>query len=544
MSDGFVLNRLMFCMEHGNELCNKCYCDHRMCNNMIAESRMEGISGAAKRLVTDENRKPISDVFALGAVKSGEKDADGYTFYKCKIHDTIDCPDCFDWIKIIVAQSKKKDKGKVEDRSQILGLLKSMGIDLPPTLKLPDDALEKKLASALSAAQEISTLGKFPINPSKLPRWENQPKSAFDAMQRTSMAEAVKNFNARTRGLPDPFALYSSAFLDARQTLRHLCRNLETGMDINVLQDKDHNEVICIRVLDIYKLNDTTPLISLIYETASISTPINTTIDFVQTVISKGRNGGPPGLPQITCTPEEQALLRKLLFQNSQRLVSEYMPHKERYERTFKTSFLLPLGPLDQITIGKLSSNLGCEVCGEKTTSRCSQCQSVSYCGPTCQKAHWKDHKNFCRSLKGGNWIQFHFVTAMKDINGKKLYTSYVNNQGRMNPTTVTPDDDAPPSNVHGDKPFLIKIQKPLTRLPGLAISEDAIVPPSLLIYDRQRSFRAHAIEVDNPQAYPMAIREVLMGQTKVKIYRWAKRVGDFELSVCLDRAPDPEPTW
>ncbi|KAK0449821.1 uncharacterized protein EV420DRAFT_766086 [Desarmillaria tabescens] len=543
MGDSFVLNRLMFCMAHGNELCNKCYCDHRMCNNLIAES-MEGTSGVAKRLIKDADRKPISDIFALGAVKSGKKDADGYPSYKCKIHDTIDCPDCFDWIKIIVAQSKKKDKGKVEDRSQILGLLESMGVELPPTLKLPNDALEKKLASALSAAQEISTLGKFPINPSKLPLWKNQSKSAFDAMQRTSMAEAMRNYNARARGLPDPFALYSSAFIDARQTLRHLCRNLEDGMAVNILQDKDHNEVICIRVLDIYKLNDRTPLISLIYETASISTPINTTIDFVQNVISKRRSDGQMGLPQIVCTPEEQALLRKLLFQNSQRLVPEYAPHKERYEKTFKTSFLVPLGPPDQITIGKLSSNLGCEVCGEKTTSRCSQCQSVSYCGATCQKAHWKDHKNFCRSLKGGSWVQFHFVTAMKDINGKKLYTSYVNNQGIMNPTTVNPDDDAPPSNVHGDKPFLIKIQKPLTRIPGLALSDDVNVPPSLLIYDRQRSFRAHAIEADNPQAYSMAIREVLMGKTKVKIYRWAKRVGDFELSICLDRAPEPEPAW
>lgn len=131
----------------------------------------------------------------------------------------------------------------------------------------------------------------------------------------------------------------------------------------------------------------------------------------------------------------------------------------------------------------------------------------------------------------------------MRDIHGKKLYISYVNNQGTMNPTTVTPDNDAPP-NVHGDKPFLIKIQKPLTRVPGLAVSDDVNVPPSLLIYDRQRSFRAHAIEADNPQAYPKAIREVMMGKTKVKIYRWAKRVGDFELSVCLDRGPEPEPTW
>lgn len=38
MSDGeedvFTLNGFMFCAEHGNELCNKCYADYRIGNNL------------------------------------------------------------------------------------------------------------------------------------------------------------------------------------------------------------------------------------------------------------------------------------------------------------------------------------------------------------------------------------------------------------------------------------------------------------------------------------------------------------------------------
>lgn len=42
-----------------------------------------------------------------------------------------------------------------------------------------------------------------------------------------------------------------------------------------------------------------------------------------------------------------------------------------------------------------------CAHCGEYINAdypkRCAACQRVYYCGPDCQRAHWKAHKTFCR---------------------------------------------------------------------------------------------------------------------------------------------------
>lgn len=42
-----------------------------------------------------------------------------------------------------------------------------------------------------------------------------------------------------------------------------------------------------------------------------------------------------------------------------------------------------------------------CTSCGKRGARRCTQCNDVSYCGRTCQEAHWKYHKQSCKSKKG-----------------------------------------------------------------------------------------------------------------------------------------------
>lgn len=87
-------------------------------------------------------------------------------------------------------------------------------------------------------------------------------------------------------------------------------------------------------------------------------------------------------LVNIKSTPLEQKLLLKLLSINGKLLSQAYQPEKASTEQNFKASFLLPLGPLGYEDIAKLNNDPGCVLCGKKTTSRCSQCQSVAYCGP------------------------------------------------------------------------------------------------------------------------------------------------------------------
>ena len=85
---------------------------------------------------------------------------------------------------------------------------------------------------------------------------------------------------------------------------------------------------------------------------------------------------------QDRCTVQEQALFRKLLHYNSQKLSPNNKPMLESHEKNFKISFLLPVSPLSQFDIGKLTSDTGCAVCGKRTTSRCTGCLAVAYCGP------------------------------------------------------------------------------------------------------------------------------------------------------------------
>ncbi|KAJ6521915.1 hypothetical protein DFH09DRAFT_212165 [Mycena vulgaris] len=64
----------------------------------------------------------------------------------------------------------------------------------------------------------------------------------------------------------------------------------------------------------------------------------------------------------------------------SKRLVTADNKRQERYERF---------------------ASRRCAYCGITELpprSKCSRCLSAHYCSPECQKAHWKDHKEDCRS--------------------------------------------------------------------------------------------------------------------------------------------------
>ncbi len=70
-----------------------------------------------------------------------------------------------------VLERKEKKVEPATERPLILGLLKSMGVELPPDTKMRDEVLEKKFSAALTASQSLSSYGASSISPEKLPLW-------------------------------------------------------------------------------------------------------------------------------------------------------------------------------------------------------------------------------------------------------------------------------------------------------------------------------------------------------------------------------------
>ncbi len=101
---------------------------------------------------------------------------------------------------------------------------------------------------------------------------------------------------------------------------------------------------------------------------------------------------------------------------------------------------------------------------------------------------------------------------------------------------------DSPPPNVHGDRIFLVKIQH--SRAQGSRSTD------SFLIWDKTRSCVVYFFYDKDPRAFEQFRGEIegprgeVCGAAKRRMYRWAKRVGEWELSVCLDRVPDEGTGW
>lgn len=92
------------------------------------------------------------------------------------------------------------------------------------------------------------------------------------------------------------------------------------------------------------------------------------------------------------------------------------------------------------------------------------------------------------------------------------------------NPSTV--------KNIHGEKPFIVKIQ--IAGFDG----------PSMLIYDRQRSFHATYLREDDPDGFQRLAEIIHRGILGLKAYRWAKFVEGEKINVCIDVEPKEDIQW
>lgn len=152
-----------------------------------------------------------------------------------------------------------------------------------------------------------------------------------------------------------------------------------------------------------------------------------------------------------------------------------------------------------------------------------------------CVVAHAEEHDVFCLSVNGGTWRRLRVsaedeymrLASLEEKAQYRLTLTSKTTRGVSEANVVTP-----PPNIHGDQPFLVKIQRSLD--PGC---------DTMLIYDRQKTVLAFLLRISDPPAYDEALND-MRNAYKVKIYRWARRTGEFELSVCLDKSPEQDPDW
>ncbi|KAG6815296.1 hypothetical protein H0H93_010310 [Arthromyces matolae] len=328
-------------------------------------------------------------------------------------------------------------------------------------------------------------------------------------------------------------------FMEVRQVIMGLANHWDQKHDTFVIMNENARWCIIVRIVEVLSLplkapassissisQKPVPVLSLLYKVVhipnSVSIPQHLSKYFDAPVVS------------ISTTPLERKFLLKLFAMNKKRLASNYKPRRKKGEADHQLTFVIPVGPLNMRDVGKLNNYPGCELCGKNMKSRCSQCLSVSYCGKECQREDWPTHKALCRSLKGGTWSTLTFSHGETSPTNN-MYRAVINRYDSPQDAILeTPEDlDAVPPNTHEDKAFLVKFQISITQF-----GEDS----SMLLYDRQKSIQVYWLKAQDRAVFEEGERALT--RNRIKMYRWARRVGDYQLAVCFDRPPETDPQW
>ncbi|KZV68070.1 hypothetical protein PENSPDRAFT_687544 [Peniophora sp. CONT] len=421
----------------------------------------------------------------------------------------------------------EQERADDERRSGVLGLLGLMGVYLPEpatSAEMPIETLKKKLSTALTLCQALSDSDLDWFDFGMLRAWKGKTllTDAFTPRANAAKGNAKRGSRGKSSNqVTSPAAEDTSDGL--KQIIMHVARGYDEGHRRCVMQATGQKK-ICLRILDVHKYKDI-PIVTLIYtddedytaaRTAnSTNAPFDTDADDAY---------------KIECAIEGQTLFHRLLELNSKRLPDELKTKLKYDEEGCNASFLVPVTSLKLDQITKLATTPRCELCGRL----CSLCQTVSYCDQDAQRLHWQEHSSSCKGVQGGSWIDATF-TENPIIDGEQKYTAIINH--RSNKASRANGSLAPPSNVHGDKTFIVKIQRPLI----MTGADDFL---SMLVYDRNRTFTGHISSKENPGFWTAALEQMRAGSQKVKIYRNAKRSGDWTLSICLDREPAEVPKW
>ncbi|KAH9479129.1 hypothetical protein JR316_0007708 [Psilocybe cubensis] len=389
-------------------------------------------------------------------------------------------------------------------REDTLILLESLGISLPPTTKISLDDLNKRLKDALDAAQRLhAVIETLPLNPADHPIWPAD-KDLEEATRKFNFKEAIQMRLANAA--PKVSSNKKDTFWEMRKVVTSFAQESPTGREFCMSDTLGElvNWGVYVNVTQIRCIKDT-PVYILVYKEV-IPQKGQTLYDALESVIGTSNRL----LINVQTTDFERQSMLKLFRMNAKRLSPNFhaIDEKKAQKMGLKTSFVLPLGPLNMKDTGKFSNVTGCEVCGKTNVK--------------CQKQDWPNHKLTCRSLKGGTWRTLTFEVYDAVFLSHSDHTSQIET---ANAGVVPPD-------IHNGKVFLVKFQISLMQFKDEA---------HMLIYDRQRSFRGIWKRCKERDLFDEA--EDSMGDN-LRMYRWARRVGDYQLSVCLDRPPAKDPVW
>ena len=133
-------------------------------------------------------------------------------------------------------------------RDEKLGLMHSMGIELPTTTRLPDDAVDKKLRSSVDAAQYFDNVfTKSSVDPATLPPWPS--KSPLQkATARGNLGEGLGRDGIMRVRNESPFPQYEGVFLEVRRAVGTIAAGVDQGAKCYLLQDQDQSSAISLRV--------------------------------------------------------------------------------------------------------------------------------------------------------------------------------------------------------------------------------------------------------------------------------------------------------
>ncbi|KAG8911932.1 hypothetical protein FRC01_005399 [Tulasnella sp. 417] len=319
--------------------------------------------------------------------------------------------------------------------------------------------------------------------------------------------------------------------LDPFYTLRSLVLVLGQEVDREskevVFVDAESGHAVFIKIIEVREASDDTPLL---------------VVQFRLDTKSPGREyafwkyASTSQLIRVECPNRALILLHRLLLLNSNRAA----PTGDGSQGAgLKPSFILTIGPIEKSDIAQLARDLSCAVVlgfeqADQPYGFHLCFVATPYCSRECQMQHWTTHKKTCNSLTGATWSVMPFSNA-NPFGFKFSEIISLSGGGRAKDSTkespAEGEEDKAPPNEHGDNPFLIKVQYNGS--------------PFIMVYDRTRALETHLNRNDNPRVFDQIaalVRE--KGFMGMKIYVWAKRTADWELSLALDKIPSQNVPW